>query len=205
MKSFVALLVATLAVATQGSYVQPTYWPSHSAEWNSWNNGWNGWNDHQVAAYPYQKSWTSSWPVAGLSNNGWNGYYGAVDKVKSWAQPWGHYGAGWGYQNIVKTVVPSVKLNPGGLPWGSYGAGAYGWEHPELVKTSGTYGAGWEYQNLVKTVVPSVKVNSWGLPWGSYGAGAYGWEHPEVVKTSAPVVEQVAYADQIGVGKVLVH
>ncbi|XP_055548539.1 uncharacterized protein LOC129732070 [Wyeomyia smithii] len=160
MKTFFALLVATLVVATQGSYVQSSYWPSHSAGWNSWNNGWNGWNgwnDHQVAAYPYAKSWTSSWPSTGLYNKGWNGYYGAYDKVNSWAQPWGTYGADWGYQNFAKTFVPSVK------------------------------------------------VNSWGLPWGSYGAGAYGWDHPEVVKTVVPVVKQVAYAEPIGVGKVLVH
>ncbi|XP_055549285.1 uncharacterized protein LOC129732424 [Wyeomyia smithii] len=132
MKVFAALLVATLAVAAQGSYVQSSYWPSHSAGWKSWNNGWNG---HQVAAYPYAKTWASSWPASGLYNNAWDGYYGGYDKVNSWAQPWGSYGAGWGYQNFAKTVVPSVKVDSWGLPWGSYGAGAYGWDHPEVVKT----------------------------------------------------------------------
>ncbi|XP_055549390.1 uncharacterized protein LOC129732489 [Wyeomyia smithii] len=131
MKVIVTFLIAALAVAAQGSYVPTSYWPSHG--WNSWNN--NGWIDHQVAAYPYAKTWASSWPATGLYNNGWNGYYGAFNKVNSWAQPWGTYGTGWGYNNLAKTVVPSVKVNSWGLPWGSYGAGAYGWEHPEVVKT----------------------------------------------------------------------
>ncbi|XP_055549132.1 uncharacterized protein LOC129732348 [Wyeomyia smithii] len=138
MKIFIAVLVATLAVAAQASYEHSSYWPSHSAGWSSWNNGWNGWNGwngHQVAAYPVAKTWASSWPATGLYNNGWSGYYGGYDKINSWAQPWGTYGAGWGYQNVAKTVVPSVKVNSWGLPWGSYGAGAYGWDHPEVVKT----------------------------------------------------------------------
>ncbi|XP_055549413.1 trinucleotide repeat-containing gene 6B protein-like [Wyeomyia smithii] len=177
MKVISAILLATLAVAAQGSYAPASYWPSHSGGWNSWNNGWNG---NQVASYPYAKTWASSWPAAGLYSNGWNGHYGAVEKVPSWGQPWGSYGA--------KTIIPSVKVNAWDQPWGNYGAG-------------------WGYENVAKTVVPSVKVNSWGLPWGSYGAGAYGWEQPEVIKTVVPVAKQVAYVAPVhaGVEKVLVQ
>ncbi|XP_058460925.1 uncharacterized protein LOC131436293 [Malaya genurostris] len=150
MKSLFAIIVATLIVATQGSYVSNS-WPSYSAGWNSWN----GWNDQvhakswrptnwqtvpPVAAYPYAKPWSSAWPAASLYNR-WNGYYGSQNSVQSWGLPLESYGAGWGQQNLVKVVAP-VKLNSWGLPWENYGAGAYGWGHT---------------QGLVKSVVPVTK------------------------------------------------
>ncbi|XP_058447639.1 uncharacterized protein LOC131428021 [Malaya genurostris] len=149
MKAFFAI-IATLIVATQGSYVSNS-WPSYSAGWNSWN----GWNDQvyakswptnwqtvpQVAAYPYAKSWSSAWPSAASLYNGWNGYYGGQNKVQSWGLPLESYGASWGHQKLAKVVAP-VKINSLGLPWENYGAGAYGWGHT---------------QGLVKSVVPVTK------------------------------------------------
>ncbi|XP_058814656.1 uncharacterized protein LOC131678492, partial [Topomyia yanbarensis] len=120
---------------------------------------WNGWNDHslaaypyakswpstwqvtpQIAAYPYAKSWSSAWPAASLYN-GWNGYYSEANKAHSWGLPLESYGAGWGYQNLAKVVAP-VKINSWGLPWENYGAGANDW--------------GYQH-GLVKTVVPVSK------------------------------------------------
>ncbi|XP_055635399.1 uncharacterized protein LOC129775126 [Toxorhynchites rutilus septentrionalis] len=117
MKVFIALLVATLAVAAQGSYL-PTVWPQHGA-WNAWN-GWNGlntWDNHGLVA----KSWSPAWPVASQWNNGWNGYYGGVNKLNSWGLPWAGYGAGaygWGSHGLAHTVVPvskQIASTPGSL------------------------------------------------------------------------------------------
>ncbi|XP_055550019.1 uncharacterized protein LOC129732796 [Wyeomyia smithii] len=125
MKAFIALLLATVAIVAEGSAVS-TVWPSHYGGWNSWNgwNGWNGWNDHGALAYPYAKSWSSSWQGAPLYK-GWDGY---DNGARSWGLPWGSYGNGWGHHGVVKAVVPA-KTNYWGAPWGSYGSGAYGWEH----------------------------------------------------------------------------
>ncbi|XP_058449434.1 uncharacterized protein LOC131429373 [Malaya genurostris] len=130
MKVFITFLVATLALAAQGSYV-PNVWPSQSAGWNSWN----GWNEHgAIAAYPYAKSWLSILQAAPL-HKGWNGYY---DGANSWGLPLRSYGSGaygWGHQQgLVKTVIPA-KINTWGLPWENYGTGAYGWGHQNVVKT----------------------------------------------------------------------
>ncbi|XP_055644919.1 uncharacterized protein LOC129780564 [Toxorhynchites rutilus septentrionalis] len=121
MKGAIVLLVASLAVAAQASYL-PTAWPL-SVGWNSWNGlgGLNAWDNHGIAAYPYAKSWSAGWPVASQWNNGWNGYYGGVDKLNSWGLPWAGYGAGaygWGHHGLAKTVVPVAKQiasTPGSL------------------------------------------------------------------------------------------
>ncbi|XP_021703349.1 uncharacterized protein LOC110677061 isoform X2 [Aedes aegypti] len=94
MKAIIALVIGTLAVAAQGSYLPATTavvsgataWP-YNAGWNSWN-GWNNWDNHYnghhgLAAYPYAQGWS---PAYGL--------YGHKTSYP-WGQPWGTYGAGY--------------------------------------------------------------------------------------------------------------
>ncbi|XP_062552603.1 uncharacterized protein LOC134217802 [Armigeres subalbatus] len=105
MKAFVALFIASLAVAAQGSYLPAlstavvadtgAVWP-YSTAWSSLNGGWNTWNGlHQQAsiAYPYAQSWSPAYGVYGhktliQANLGNQGAY-------SWGLPWGSYGVGY--------------------------------------------------------------------------------------------------------------
>ncbi|EDS39270.1 conserved hypothetical protein [Culex quinquefasciatus] len=138
---FIALFVATLAVAVKAGYVQSS-WPVSTYGFNSWNglNAWNGlnswdglsswnnWNDHGTSAYPYgYNKWSSpAWPAASLYNgyNGYNGWYGAtgktvvqanVAKVNSWGLPLTSYG--YGYNNYLGAVPAAkyVAANPGSV------------------------------------------------------------------------------------------
>ncbi|XP_065083718.1 uncharacterized protein LOC135705794 [Ochlerotatus camptorhynchus] len=133
MKSFIALVIASLTVAAQGSYL-PTIntaavaWPYSSAR-NSWN-GWNTWDnqhhhDDGLVAYPYVNDWSSA-PVA--SAYGPSGLYGHKTVVQEnlgghaypWGLPWGTYGAGGygGHHGWGKSVVPVSKMiaaTPGSL------------------------------------------------------------------------------------------
>ncbi|KAL9707525.1 hypothetical protein quinque_011043 [Culex quinquefasciatus] len=70
MQSIILLLIASLAVATSGSYL-PTAWPYAAAGWNS-----GAWNTANSWSYPsvYNNGW----------NNGWNG--GLVTKVNPWVE-----------------------------------------------------------------------------------------------------------------------
>ncbi|XP_029727607.1 uncharacterized protein LOC115265804 [Aedes albopictus] len=119
MKTFIAFLIASLAVTVQGSYLpaatttvvaaSPTSaWP-YSTAWNSWN-GWNKWNDYQphyqqhgLVAYPsYAQDWSPAY-----------GVYGGGHKTEVQANLGGH-----------------AASYPWGLPWGSFGAGYagnFGW------------------------------------------------------------------------------
>lgn len=106
MKAFIALLIASLAVAAQGSYLEPA-WPV-----SSWN-GLNSWNNHALTAYPYGvNQWSSAaWPAASSLYNGW---YGAdktivqanVAKINPWGVPAAAYG--YGYNNYLG-AVPAAK------------------------------------------------------------------------------------------------
>ncbi|KAL1391505.1 hypothetical protein pipiens_012349 [Culex pipiens pipiens] len=106
MKSIILLLIASLAVATSGSYL-PTAWPYAAAGWNS--GAWN-----TVGVLPYANSWSYPSVYNNGWNNGWNG--GLVTKVN----PWGlSYGAGWGYHGLAaRSVVPvekQIAATPGSL------------------------------------------------------------------------------------------
>ncbi|XP_055643842.1 uncharacterized protein LOC129780020 [Toxorhynchites rutilus septentrionalis] len=120
MKSSIALLVATLAVAAQGSYV-PSAWPTGALGWNSWNelNKWTHWNDNGIIDSPHANSWSSAWPAASL-NNGWNGWYAPkttvvqanIAKVNPWGLPWGGYGHGYNNYLRAATIPKYVTSNP---------------------------------------------------------------------------------------------
>ncbi|XP_055548223.1 uncharacterized protein LOC129731883 [Wyeomyia smithii] len=124
MKVFIALLVATLAIAAHASYV-PAAWPVSSHGWNSWNgwNGWdNSWEDHSSHGWP---AYEHSWPAASLyDNHGWNGWYGPkatlvqanVAKVAApWGLPWGSYGYGHNKYQEAVPVAKYIAANPGAV------------------------------------------------------------------------------------------
>ncbi|XP_055632742.1 uncharacterized protein LOC129773189 [Toxorhynchites rutilus septentrionalis] len=121
MKVFIALFVATLAVAAQGSYV-PSAWPAGALGWNSWNglNKWNTWNVNGIIDTPYANSWASAWPAADSINHGWNGWYAPkttvvqanIAKVNPWGLHWGGYGHGYnnylGGAQVAKYITPNT-------------------------------------------------------------------------------------------------
>ncbi|XP_055636196.1 uncharacterized protein LOC129775451 [Toxorhynchites rutilus septentrionalis] len=124
MKTIIALLVVTLAVAAQGSYV-PSAWPASAPlGWNSWNglNKWNSWNDHSIIDTPHVNSWPSAWPTASL-NYGWNGWYAPkttvvqanVARVDPWGLQWGDYGHGYNNYLGVAPTAKYVTSNPGSV------------------------------------------------------------------------------------------
>ncbi|KAL1378763.1 hypothetical protein pipiens_015367 [Culex pipiens pipiens] len=96
MKAFIALFIASLAVAAQGSYLEPA-WPVSSVAWN----GLNSWNNHALTAYP-----------------GYNGWYGAdktivqanVAKFNPWGVPAAAYG--YGYNNYLGPVPATKYVAP---------------------------------------------------------------------------------------------
>lgn len=117
MKAFIALFIASLAVAAQGSYLEPA-WPVSSVAWN----GLNSWNNHALTAYPYGlNQWSSSaaWPAASSSLfSGYNGWYGAdktivqanVAKFNPWGVPAAAYG--YGYNNYLGPVPATKYVAP---------------------------------------------------------------------------------------------
>ncbi|XP_055634554.1 uncharacterized protein LOC129774706 [Toxorhynchites rutilus septentrionalis] len=121
MKAFIALLVATLAVAAQGSYI-PSTWPASAPlGWNSWDglNKWNTWNGNGIIDTPYTNSWASAWPAASL-NNGWDGWYAPkttvvqanIAKANPWGLQWGGYGHGYNNYMGAAPVAKYVTSNP---------------------------------------------------------------------------------------------
>lgn len=202
MKVFVALLFATLAVASQASYLQSA-WP--------YTNDWNSWNGHQ--AYPYASGLSAGWPTtsaygglygghktvvqANLGHSAYpyagsvyGGLYGAQKTVvqanlghNAYAGAWS--GAGWPTTSVYgglyggqKTVV-QANLGHSAYPYaGAWsGAGVYG----------GLYGGH-------KTVVQANLGHETAYPWGTYGAGVYGgaWGHHGLAQTVVPVSKQIA-------------
>ncbi|KAL1381824.1 hypothetical protein pipiens_003401 [Culex pipiens pipiens] len=119
MKAFIALFVATLAVAAQAGYV-PSAWPAVSTY------GVDSWNG--LERYPYgvnQWSSAAAWPAT-YSNGYTNNWYGLggktvvqanVAKVNPWGLPLAS-SYGYGYNNYLGAAIPAAKYvaaNPGSV------------------------------------------------------------------------------------------
>uniref|UniRef100_A0A8D8C9E5 (northern house mosquito) hypothetical protein n=1 Tax=Culex pipiens TaxID=7175 RepID=A0A8D8C9E5_CULPI len=94
MKFFIALIVATLAVAAQGSsYVEP-----------AWPVGLNSWNNHGLAAYPYG-------PVNQWAPVTYGGRKTQVDPIVVKSNPWelpaAAYDYGYGFNHL--SAIPAGK------------------------------------------------------------------------------------------------